>query len=54
MFGPAQIGETVETIAFHSRFRGTLVALEGGLASIAVLGYAETLRVPRATVVPVR
>lgn len=53
-FGPATIGETVETIAYNARFRGTLVSYRGDVACIAVLGYPETLQVPRACVVPVR
>lgn len=53
-FGPPTIGETVDAIAFNARFRGTLVAYHGDTACIAVLGYAETLQVPRSAVVPVR
>lgn len=54
MYGPAKIGETVETIAMCCRFRGTLVDYSGSFAYIAVLGYSNTIQVPRESIVPIR
>jgi hypothetical protein len=53
-FGPPEIGETVDTIFGHVRYRGQLTALEGDAAYIAVLQMTRLVLVPFNTCAPVR
>lgn len=53
-FGPPKLMETVEFIRENVTFRGVLCFLQGGTASVAVVGYPATFLVDANALRPVR